>query len=438
MAFRIAARWLREPDNNIAGLPGSAVDEATLGALSIETEQETLTRAWDRKTKEWRDGANLSMYGLAEWLVWNWWRLRWEPTHEGRWREGWRDAHDLAGIGGGWLWPNVTVHTDGVHILFVAKPSQPASTELLNYTADHVSVIPAATFEDGIGRFVKSVLNRLDEWSIDNTDLHTMWGELTTERDDPELSSYRKLEACLGFDPDEAESETVERFLADGNALGEAAMTEIAADQPLSAQDLRREAQRAGFDTNPSNGVQTLAELQQDDRSRVPAWRIGVDAARCLRRVTNWGTGPVSDRQLAELYGVQERILKSPNRNARVAFALNENGDGRTVLRAKRTTGRRFELARLLADRLLADESDRLHPATHTHTYRQKMQRAFAGEFLCPIDSLTDHLKEDYSDDAKEEAANKFRVSPLTVTTLLVNNGLTDRDEIHDRSTLAT
>ena len=74
-------------------------------------------------------------------------RLRWEPTYEISEREGWRDAHDLAGIGGGWLWPNITIHTDGIHVLLAAKSSQPTRTELLSYTTDFVRSIPAAVFE---------------------------------------------------------------------------------------------------------------------------------------------------------------------------------------------------------------------------------------------------------------------------------------------------
>ncbi len=430
MAFRIVTEWCRELHDDIVGMPGSAVDEATLSLISIGVEQEVLTWAQDHTTGNRRKGANLSAYGLAEWLVWNWWRLRWEPSWEGARRESWKDAHDLAGIGGGWLWPNIAIDTDGVRVSFASKSSLPVPTELLSYTTDRVLEIPAPAFEKGVDQFVTKVLERLDGQSLCDTDLHTIWRELTTERDDREITSYRKLEACLGFDPDEADSETVERLLTDGDSFGQAAMTEIAADRRLGSGDLRQEAQSAGFDTNPGDGVQTLAELQQDDRSQAPAWRIGVDAARCLRRQESLGDGSVSDRRLAALYGVQERILRDSNRKARIAFALDENGKNRTALRARGATGRRFELARLLADRLLVDEDDRVHPATRTYTYRQKMQRAFAGEFLCPIDSLIDYLKKDYSDDAKEDAANAFRVSPLAVTTLLVNNGLISRDEI--------
>ena len=442
VAFRITTEWRREADDDLAGMPGSAVDEATLSQVSIEVAGDTLTWVQDRVTGDRRKGANLSAYGLAEWLVWNWWRLRWEPTDETSACEGWRDAHDLAGVGGGWLWPNITIHTDGMHVLLAAKSSQPTRTELLSYTTDFVRSISAVAFEAGIDHFVRSVLERLDGCSLGDTDLHTAWRELSIERNDPDLSSYRKFEACLGFDPDEAEPETIERLLTDCESLGEAAMTEIAAHHPsaglaLSAQDLRREARSAGFDTNPRDGVQRLAEAPRGKRDRMPAWQVGVEAARCLRRQEGLGDGPVSDRRLTALYGVQEPLLEGSSRKARIAFMLDENGESRTVLRASGPTGRRFELVRLLADRLLFDEDERLHPATRTYTYRQKMQRAFAGEFLCPIGSLTDYLAGDYSDDAKEDAADRFRVSPLAVTTLLVSNGLIDRREIHERSVLS-
>ena len=162
MAFRITTEWRREADDDLAGMPGSAVDEATLSQVSIEVAGDTLTWVQDRVTGDRRKGANLSAYGLAEWLVWNWWRLRWEPTDETSAREGWRDAHDLAGIGGGWLWPNITIHTDGMHVVLAAKSSQPTRTELLSYTTDFVRSISATAFEAGIDHFVGRVLKRLD------------------------------------------------------------------------------------------------------------------------------------------------------------------------------------------------------------------------------------------------------------------------------------
>ncbi len=57
-------------------------------------------------------------------------------------------------------------------------------------------------------------------------------------------------------------------------------------------------------------------------------------------------------------------------------------------------------------------------------TSRQKYQRAFAAEFLCPLSSLQAYLENDYSESAIEDAAEYFKVSSQTVESILENNGL--------------
>jgi len=77
-------------------------------------------------------------------------------------------------------------------------------------------------------------------------------------------------------------------------------------------------------------------------------------------------------------------------------------------------------------------QEGRLFPATKTYTYRQKVQRAFATEFLCPLKAASGIMDGDFSSESQEEVANYFNVSPLLVETLLVNNGLIDRDQFID------
>ena len=60
---------------------------------------------------------------------------------------------------------------------------------------------------------------------------------------------------------------------------------------------------------------------------------------------------------------------------------------------------------------------------TDAGTARQKAQRAFAIEFLCPISALENYLKHDFSEEAVEEAAEYFGVSELAVRSHLANHG---------------
>ena len=237
----------------------------------------------------------------------------------------------------------------------------------------------------------------------------------------------------MGFDPDQAEPALIERLIKEGTAVGLDAMSEVAADDHHSALRLHDAARQFGFESRPGDGVQSVTELTAVDRSLVPAWKVGVDLAHRLRGQESLGDDPISNVRLAELFGIRKKDLsrKEPTREIAFAFALDaeDSTKGRVVLRSPREQGRRFAIARLLGDRILGDQNELLHPATGTYTYRQKMQRAFAGEFLSPIGSLLCFMNDDFSDEKQQDAAEHFNVSPLTVATLLVNNGHLDREE---------
>ncbi len=173
MMLEVEAAWCRKVGEDIAGMPGTVEDEATLAEIGVAVERVTLTRAVDDRTGQARSGGRLSAHRLAEWLIWNWWRLRWEPSHQNARRDqriGWRQAHELASIGGGWLWPNVTITCDGVRVVLDARPSPEVWTEPLRYVTSRRVVVPAEVFEAGVDDFLQRVLSRLEEWSLPETD----------------------------------------------------------------------------------------------------------------------------------------------------------------------------------------------------------------------------------------------------------------------------
>ena len=433
MTFNIGAAWCRDLGGEFSGSPEPVEDEATLSEIVIEAAGDTLTQVLDLETGRVRNGANLSAYRLAEWLTWNWWRLRWEPAHQNirrDWSLEWRQAHEMAGIGRGWLWPDVTIISDGLRIELDVRPSSETRTERLRYMSDKRTVISAEAFEVGVDDLVARVLERLDRSLVPDSDLGIAWRELAAERNNAELTTYRMIEACRGFDVDQADPGQIEQIIADGAELGTSAISEIAADQFLTAKELHEAAAHSGFETDPGSGADPL-DGSWDGLGNIPPWRVGADAAVSLRSREKLGDDQVSDVRLAELCGSDGRVLDELGTGGPMAFSLHANCHGsRVVLRSKWRTGRRFELARLLADRLLVETEGSLRPATRTSTYRQKMQRAFAAELLCPVASLVDFLNDDFSDEAREEAAGRFDVSPLAVTAVLVNNGKLDRDEI--------
>jgi Zn-dependent peptidase ImmA (M78 family) len=81
-----------------------------------------------------------------------------------------------------------------------------------------------------------------------------------------------------------------------------------------------------------------------------------------------------------------------------------------------------------VGDHLYSRDEEWLLPATGAKTARQKVQRAFAQQFLCPIEDLKAFLNtERPNSEQMEAAAREFEVSPLLIRNTLVNHGLIDR-----------
>ena len=76
----------------------------------------------------------------------------------------------------------------------------------------------------------------------------------------------------------------------------------------------------------------------------------------------------------------------------------------------------------MLADGLTAPASDGWLPTTSSHTARQKMQRAFAAELLCPNRELRSFVRGDSSDYRLEDAADYFGVAVETVRHQIANH----------------
>lgn len=414
---------------------GSPEERACFAALGIEYGSTWLTEARDSIVNRIRAAPMLSAYHLAEWMAWNWWRLRWEPRSKA---PDWAFAHCMSTIGGGYVWPNITIYSDGERIALVAKPASERPNTNYRYLSNIGAVVGAREFENAVSHFMEQVQGQLRAEEIAETNLDRIWHNISEERRDPETATRRKLEALLGCDPDRAAESALERLVLDAQTLGQPAMNEIAADHAqggelLTAATLRATAASIGFDASPRDAVHLSAGSGLPKAGDAPAWLLGSEAAKVLREQTRLGTEPISNKSLAQLVGVESRALSEPTRGPNISYAL-DNGvsTSRVVLRSKWETGRRFDLARLLSDRVVAPVGGRLFPATRAYTYRQKMQRSFAAEFLSPFEAIDTMLEGDYSPENQLEVANPFKVSEMTIRTLLVNHHRLEREELDD------
>ena len=428
---------------------GSAEERATFGLFSMTANERLLTEGVDTANQRLSHGPYVSGYPLAEWLAWNWWRLRWEfarpAAEDGACR--WDFAHRLSTIGDGYVWPDITIFSDGLQCSLVSEPSRSPDSLLFRYigASRRPETVPAKSLEEAVDGFVEDVLLRLEDRKLSDTNLHRLWKDLAMERATPDLVRFRRLEAQLGCDPDEADEHVIRRHLTAAAALGEDAMGELATDSAIqgsgpdsmmSAETVEDIANRSGFDANPKDAI-ALNDAGDAPRmgETVAAWRVGVRTAHAVRKQEHLNGGPISSASLAEFAGTTAAAVSDTDRySERISFVLDrESGDTRLSLRSKWETGRRFDLARLIGDRLLHHHArhpaERLLPATRAHSYRQKMQRAFAAELLSPFASVDDMLEGDYSEENQNAVAEYFKVSPMTISWQLVNHRRIDRED---------
>ena len=413
---------------------GSDYEKATFGLLEISNGTRPLTSGFriDAEGRTYAPGPYVSGYHLAEWLAWNWWRLRWEPRPQQSVPPlEWRLAHELTAIGEGYVWPNITIASDGFQCTLDSAPSRDPSPRPFDYigAVDSMpAVVAAADFEQALDAFIGLTLQFLAAAGLSNSDLHKHWHDLNAERNDPEFARFRRFEALLGFDPDELDDAQIANWLDDAARIGENALDELAVGAGgniMSARQISEVTQATAFDFS-ADGALHLSRPAAAGWGALPAWRIGAATANAVREQVGLGGGLLDNRMLADLAGISDAALTSDKRTDTMSWVFYpQQHQGRVAIRSPHQTGRRFDLARLVGDRLFSESGftagEPLAPATRSYSYRQKAQRAFAAELLSPWESVQAMLGSDYSDENKEQVAEYFIVSDWTIGTQVAN-----------------
>ncbi len=395
----------------------------TTGALRIELNGSILTRVYDRWTKTVRDEALLSAYPLALWFASSWWRLLWESCPKEPDTE-WRMAHEMASVGDGYIWPQISFDSDCEKVNVRCFQSEESPIEPIQYLTNFHNSITITEFESVVESFINSTIARLDAMKVATTTLHHLWQEVQAERRDKESVLYRQIEAQIGFEPDEAPEDLVNTLLQLAKRTGEETIREIATvcsghDAESALQNVIDIAQLAGVEGEiPSVNI---PPNERERLSTLPPWSRGYRLAQIAR--TSWNRQEHSDYALSSLLGISKDFFTESVRSSLpvgLAVRYPDTEKVRIVCQKRHPHARRFEATRLLADSVISKDSWLI--STDTFTARQKVQRAFAAEFLCPIAELQEFLNDDFSDDSLEGAGEYFGVSPKTVEWHLINH----------------
>jgi hypothetical protein len=401
--------------------------------LEIRVGEHWATRCENEFSGSVSNRALLSAYPLALWLASSWWRLLWETGQQRVVPSvDWMLSHQLTSAGQGFLWPALLFESDGQSIEISMHPSGRAAFEPIKYLGQFRQWVTIEDVENTASTFIDKVLARLSERGVANSQLHALWAEVQKERIDPATTSFRRIEAILGFDPGEAGAEDIQRIRSLETSAGHDAAEEVAhATSSTTVSTLLAPAAVESASASAPRGKfafkQDSVVLDQILKERHP-WHRGYSLAEEFRSSCSLGE-TVSDTELAGLLGLKAGSFKSSagDRQKKLPFGVAVRSKVKAdevhfLFRSPDQIRKRFEAARMIADYILAPISDSWLPTTATHTARQKTQRAFAAEFLCPSRALKSFIGDDTSDYAIEDAAQHFAVSTETVRRQIANH----------------
>ena len=433
--LRIECKWLGRPT-------GSAVARSFFADIGLAVGEDWLTQLEDSEASTVRNHVRGCAYQLATWFAMNWWRLRWEPEIPGWWKDSnWRVAHSVASAGNGYVWPNVIFAADGDSLAVASLPRTKAAVfEPVRYLNRIQTRVSASEFERKVDAFMEGILSRLESRQVGETELKALWMEILEERNDPKTSERRKLEAMAGFDPDEAPSALLRQLLEGEDQFGRDAVAEVTAEARDSASEvlgLIRDLVRAKAKSKEGRFRVLLPDLDipsQFAEHLERPWQKGAALATIARQQWNLDGEPVNNKSLGELLDANATLFThGSTAGTRIPFGVRKgSGDAFDVyFGSPNETSRRFAMCRMIGDHLYFRNEEKLLPATRAKTARQQFQRAFAQEFLCPIQALRQQLPSHPDEDDISNVAKHFRVSPLLVRTTLVNKGELDREALN-------
>ena len=428
--FRVSAKWPEPPQ----------VDERDVAEISILCGERALTRLLDREDKLVRDYVRASAVSLALWFADNWWRLRWEPIPE---MQGviaqWRLRHELTSASGGTCWPPLMIYGTGTRIVISPIAGAVQMAGPMEHLPAEVSVVSAPAFEEGIDAFLACVTEACAH-AHDGAALIDLVRQLQTERESPDVSSWRRLEAMLGYDPDAAPDGVIERLTemeqrVGADAVEEAAVGSPGAGAPMVLKDVIEASEGSAVKVSLDAASLAAKPIQALDPTR-PAWIEAEDAAARLREAVGHPEGPFLNKALSEVLQVRwADVMSAPSTAYSLPYGARLRRDSTTesiALQARTSAGRRFELARALGDAVWASHAD-FGVISHAKTDRQKFQRAFAQSLLCPLQDLAHHVDlEGPTQDQVMAAARRYHVHETVVRTLLVNKGFLQRETLGD------
>lgn len=404
MNLKIECKWESAPGVRAPEL------RATWGELRIAVGDEIVTLVKDRESPgQIRESIDVAAYPLAEWLALHWWELD-TPSHLPDYV-----GVNLAGAGDGFPWPAMILRSDRQQIWVEVTPRNEPNSRVRTLASVN-AVLDADDVRHSLSRFIDSTVRRLDDCGVAGTLLQDEWSAIQDA--DVGERNFSTVAAAWGFDPYDINDDVSRSLLSAGELLqDEVLLSDLARAVSFSdlgsAENWMQDALR-NVQAETTRRRQSLpAVTPLPSLSGVAPWREGYERARSLREELGFSlTHKVAVEEYVTLTSISE-----PPPGSIEALAKIENQAASAVVGPgidPLTPRGRFIGARTLARRF-TDPRTKSSLLTRGSRYTDKLERAFAAEFLAPADGLREVLRGDFSEESQTQAAEVFGVSDVVI-----------------------
>lgn len=406
--------------------PNRAPEErATLCDLQILISDQNVCSHLD-EDNNLNNHITISTYGLVEGLVHDWWRLFGARD----------DEYRLIRHRTGYALPDVRFRYDGA--VFEALSNQRIyQNPSVRFWVAPPEIMTRGEAESTLASFIEATIDRMRKKGVRGTNAELRWNRVRGSQGDIEEAKFCEAAGALGLDPyaiRDADARLIEhsaRLFA-----GEPLIEFLAGTKPSRAVEALKWVELAEKRPRYRSALPDLAGLSKETEKMAPrvpgerSWSLGYRRARAARKLLHLRPG---DR-LRSVTEIAKRLgSKSFERAPRVdgvrAIVSQEEQHVRVHLRDRpplpeARVSERFAFVRAIGDAICFPGAGRsvvndLHEAS-----RQAAGRAFAAEFMAPIDEVASMVE-----DGKDLAAI---ADELNVSTELIERQIQNKERIRD------
>ena len=428
MSFDFDFEWADPGDARAADL------RATWARLRIVVDGQVVTHVLDTAIKTERDAVYLPLLPLAEWITANWFFLFEEVGSRHTHQQAFLSRHSIDAAGQGYSLPAMRLLPEGTQIDLRWQKSKPRFGRL-TYLASGGAHLPKALVRDALEAFVQAVVDRLMDSGVAQHPLIDEWTALQQVPADE--IAFANAAASMGLDPYDMDVEVERAILLACEKLPPEIFDEFLAITRFSEINEQVAWITRAIDhlSTQSGGLAALGNVKLDAAQFTPRREphlIGTGMARALRDALDINGRPVHDLLgIARLFGsyasLEEAGILVEQQPSRQVQAIVEGAENpKFLLTTPRLDGQRFALSRAIFDHLLNPR--RVDLVTDSFMLKDKASRAFAAEFLAPVDGIRRELNgvSVLDEDGVADLAETFQVSSRVIEHQVSNNNLAE------------